>query len=107
MSPGKGRATSITVALDPNLEARLRARVDAGEFESLDAAVEEATREFVLLEPPLDELRAKIDAGTAELERGEGIELDIDDLKRIGRQRLRERSNQSAAAGFNSLSSTG
>ncbi len=83
---------SITVTLDPNLEARLRARVDAGEFESLDAAVEEAIREFVLLEPPLDELRAKIHAGIAELERGEGIELDIDDLKRMGRQRLRDRS---------------
>ena len=83
---------SITVTLDPNLEARLRARVDAGEFKSLDAAVEEAVREFVLLEPPLEELRAKIGASIAELDRGEGIALDVDDLKRAGRQRHRDRS---------------
>ena len=58
---------SITVTLDPTLEARLRARVEAGEFQSLDAAVEEAVREFVLLEPPLGELRARIKAGIGEL----------------------------------------
>lgn len=81
---------SITVTLDPHLEARLRARVEAGEFRSLDAAVEEAVREFVLLEPPLEELRAKIGVAISELGRGEGVELDIDDLKRAGRQRLRD-----------------
>jgi Arc/MetJ-type ribon-helix-helix transcriptional regulator len=81
---------SITVTLDPTLEARLRARVDAGEFQSVDAAVEEALREFVLLEPPLDELRARIRAGLSELDRGEGVQLDADDLKEAGRQRLRD-----------------
>ena len=83
---------SITVTLDPAVEARLRARVDAGEFSSVDEAVEEALREFVLLEPPIDELRTKIDAAIAELDRGEGVPLDIEDLKRSGRERLRNRS---------------
>jgi len=85
---------SITVTLDPTLEARLRARVDAGEFSSLDAAVEEALREFVLLEPPIEELQARIGSALAELDRGEGIPLDIDDLKKAGRERLRNRSKQ-------------
>jgi len=82
---------SITVSLDPAVEARLRARVAAGEFSSLDAAVEEALREFVLLEPPIDELRAKIGAAIAELDRGEGVPLDVEDLKRAGREQLRKR----------------
>lgn len=42
---------SITTILEAALEARLRARVGAGELSSVYAAVEEAVREFVLLEP--------------------------------------------------------
>jgi hypothetical protein len=40
----------------------------------------------------LGELRARIKAGIGELDTGEGVELDIDDLKQAGRQRLRDRS---------------
>jgi Arc/MetJ-type ribon-helix-helix transcriptional regulator len=82
---------SITVTLDAALEARLRARVDAGEFPSLDAAVEEALREFVLFEPPIEELRAKINIAIGQLDRGEGIPFDIEDVKRAGRERLEKR----------------
>jgi Arc/MetJ-type ribon-helix-helix transcriptional regulator len=83
---------SITVTLDPALEARLRARVDAGEFPSLDAAVEEALREFVLLEPPVEELQEKIGRTIGKLDRGESVPLDIEDLKQAGRERFRNRS---------------
>jgi Arc/MetJ-type ribon-helix-helix transcriptional regulator len=83
---------SITVTLDPALEARLRARVASGEFTSLDAAVEEAIREFVLLEPPVEELRARIATAISELDRGQGIVLDVEDLKRAGRQKFRDRT---------------
>jgi len=83
---------SITVTLEPVLEARLRARVKAGEFSSIDAAVEEAVREFVLLEPPIEELRARIGTAIAELDRGEGVALDAEDLKRAGRVRFRNRT---------------
>jgi Arc/MetJ-type ribon-helix-helix transcriptional regulator len=83
---------SITVSLDPALEARLRARVNAGEFLSMDAAVEEALREFVLLEPPLEDLQTKIATAVAELDRGEGVPLDVEDLKRAGREQLHKRS---------------
>jgi Arc/MetJ-type ribon-helix-helix transcriptional regulator len=82
---------SITVTLDAALEARLRARVRAGEFSSIDAAVEEAIREFVLLEPPIEELRARIGAAIAELDRGQRVSLDTDDLKRAGREQVRNR----------------
>jgi len=82
---------SITVTLEAALEARLRARVKAGEFSSIDAAVEEAVREFVLLEPPIEELRARIGTAMAELDGGEGVALDAEDLKRAGRERLRKR----------------
>ena len=83
---------SITVSLDPALEAQLRARVNAGEFSSMDAAVEEALREFVLLEPPLEDLQTKIATAVAELDRGEGVPLDVEDLKRAGREQLHKRS---------------
>jgi Arc/MetJ-type ribon-helix-helix transcriptional regulator len=83
---------SFTVNLDATLEARLRARVAAGEFRSLDAAVEEALREFVLLEPPLEELKSTIAKAIAELDRGEGVPLNADDLKKAGRQKLSDRS---------------
>jgi Arc/MetJ-type ribon-helix-helix transcriptional regulator len=82
---------TITVNLEAALEARLRARVQAGEFSSIGAAVEEAIREFVLLEPPIEELRATIGKAIAELDRGEGVVLDVDDLKRAGRERHRHR----------------
>jgi len=81
----------ITVTLDADLESRLRARVAAGEFVSLDAAVSEAVREFVLVEPPIDKLRARIATAIDELDRGQGISLDVEDLKRAGRQKLDNR----------------
>lgn len=79
---------SITVALDAALEARVK----AGEFPSIDAAVEEAVREFVLLKPPIEDMRAKIGTAIAELDRGKGVALDADDLKRAGRERFRNRT---------------
>lgn len=84
---------SITVLLEAALEARLRARGKAGGFSSIDAAVEEAVREFVLLEPPLEELCAKTGTAIAEFDRGDGVALDADELKRAGRERLRNRRN--------------
>ncbi len=82
----------ITVTLDADLESRLRARVAAGEFISLDAAVSEAVREFVLVEPPIDELRAKIATAIDALDHGQGISLDVEDLKRAGRKKLGDRT---------------
>jgi len=82
---------SITVTLDPDLEARLLARVAAGEFSSLDAAVTEAVREFVLVEPPIDELRAKISSALSDLDHGKGIPFDPEDIRRGGRQRLSDK----------------
>ena len=81
----------ITATLDADLESRLRMRVAAGEFTSLDAAVTEAVREFILVEPPLSELRAKIATAIHDLDHGRGISLDLEDLKRAGRQKLGDR----------------
>jgi Arc/MetJ-type ribon-helix-helix transcriptional regulator len=85
---------SIIVRLEPELEARLRARVDSGEFASIDAAVEEAVREFILLEPPLEELRAKIAVAVAQLDRGEGVPLDVERIKREGRRWLQDKNKK-------------
>ena len=84
---------SITVTLDADIEARLRARMEAGEFSSVDEAVEEALREFVLLEPPPEELRAKISTAIAQLDRGEGVPFDAGEIKQAGRERLGKRKN--------------
>ncbi len=42
----------MIVNLPSDLEDRLRARVEAGEFASLEAAVSEAVRQFDLTQPP-------------------------------------------------------
>lgn len=49
----------VIVNLPPDLEDRLRARVEAGEFASLEAAVSEAVRQFDLTQPPSDEIAGR------------------------------------------------
>jgi Arc/MetJ-type ribon-helix-helix transcriptional regulator len=72
----------VIVDLPPDLEDRLRARVAAGEFTSLEAAVSEAVRQFDLTQPLSDELRAAVAEGLAQSLRGESAPIDFAELKR-------------------------
>ncbi len=72
----------VIVNLPPDLEDRLRARVAAGEFASLEAAVSEAVRQFDLTQPLSEDLRTAVAEGLAQSLRGESAPIDFAELKR-------------------------
>jgi antitoxin ParD1/3/4 len=76
------------------LETFVQHEVESGNYPSPDEVVSDGLR--LLRERKLYDLRRDIDAGLAQIERGEGIELKDDDalqeffedIKRRGRERL-------------------
>lgn len=67
----------MSLSLSPELERQITEKVESGEYDSVEDVVTDA---MALLnqrmdedEERLDALRAEIDAGFAELDRGEGI----------------------------------
>jgi len=77
------------------LEQFFAAQVAAGRFESMDDAVLEAMwrlRDRVRFEEmKREELRALVQEGLNSLERGEGRPLDVEEIKRKGREELAKR----------------
>ena len=80
--------------LPPDLETFVQHEVASGNYPSPEEVISEGLR--LLRERKLYELRREIDAGLAQIERGEGIELKDDkelreffeDVGRRGRERL-------------------
>ncbi len=85
--------------LPPDLETFVRHEVAVGNYPRAEDVISDGLR--LLRERKLYELRRDIDAGLAQIERGEGIELRDDDalreffedIKRRGRQRLQAKSS--------------
>ena len=84
----------MNIALKPEQEQFIQSQIDRGRFKSADEAVSQA---FKLLENQereyqswIEDTRQKVEVAVAELDRGEGVELDlvIDRLQ----QRLRART---------------
>jgi Arc/MetJ-type ribon-helix-helix transcriptional regulator len=90
----------MIVNLSPELERRLLQGVSLGEYTSVDALVAEAVERLldeVEAEGDLGALRASLREAEAELDRGEGIELDdqgldafVRDIHERGLKRLAE-----------------
>jgi putative addiction module CopG family antidote len=84
----------MSTSLPPDLETFVQHEVASGNYPSPEEVVSDGLR--LLRERKLYELRRDIDAGFAQIERGEGIELKDDeslraffeDIKRRGRERL-------------------
>lgn len=84
----------MSVALPPDLVTFVEQEVACGNYSSPEEVVSEGLR--LLRERKVYELRREIDAGIAEIDRGEGIELKgekqlrefFDDIRRRGRERL-------------------
>lgn len=84
----------MSTSLPSDLETFGQHEVESGNFPSPDEVVSEGLR--LLRERKLYELRREIDAGMAQIERGEGIELNdgqalrefFEDIKRRGSERL-------------------
>jgi antitoxin ParD1/3/4 len=71
----------MNVALKPEQEQFIKSQIDKGRFKSADEAVLQA---FKLLEEKyqnyeswIEDTRQKVDVAVAELDRGEGVELDV------------------------------
>jgi antitoxin ParD1/3/4 len=71
----------MNIALKPEQEQFIKSQIDIGSFKSADEAVYQA---FKLLEEKyqsqeswVEDTRKKVDVAIAELDRGEGVELDV------------------------------
>ena len=86
---------SMNVSLPPELEARVRQRVESGMYGSASEVIREALRLFEAYEQvktaKLDSLRLDIAKGLNDAKNGRTKELDYESLKQKGQQLLRTR----------------
>jgi antitoxin ParD1/3/4 len=70
----------MNIALKPEQEQFIQSQIDRGRFKSAEEAVSQA---FKLLEDReryqswIEDTRQKVEVAVAELDRGEGVELDL------------------------------
>jgi len=86
---------SMNVSLPPELEARVRQRVESGMYGSASEVIREALRLFEAYEQvktaKLDSLRQDIAKGLGDAEKGRVKEIDFANLKQQGRKLLKTR----------------
>lgn len=86
---------SMNVSLPPELEARVRQRVESGMYGSASEVIREALRLFEAYEQvktaKLDSLRQDIAQGLSDAKSGRVKEVDFASLKQQGRQLLKAR----------------
>lgn len=84
--------------MSPENERFLRELVEKRQFPSFDAALEAAVgfarREY---EKDIAELRAKLDEALRDIEEGRVVELDLEDVKRRGRDRWEAKQKRAEA----------
>jgi antitoxin ParD1/3/4 len=77
------RSNNLNISLTPQLEEMIRAQVDSGKFNSASEVVREALRMMQEREANLERMRAEIQIGLDQLERGEAVEFTEDTLERL------------------------
>lgn len=86
---------SMNVSLPPELEARVRQRVESGMYGSASEVIREALRLFEAYEQVktarLDSLRQDIAKGMSDIKNAHTKEVDFESLKLQGRQILQTR----------------
>lgn len=86
---------SLNVSLPPEVEARVRQKVESGLYGSASEVIREALRLFEAYEnaraATLAALRADISQGMADIEAGRVREIDPKEIKRRGRQLQQQR----------------
>jgi antitoxin ParD1/3/4 len=92
---GELPSMSMNVSLPPELEARVRQRVESGMYGSASEVIREALRLFEAYEQvktaKLDSLRQDIAKGLNDVKGGRVKEVDFASLKQQGRQSLKTR----------------
>jgi len=86
------------VSLPPELEQRIRERIERGDYDNAEALVQEAVHRLIEEdEIDLDALRAQLHRADAEIDRGEALEFDehntkdlADGIRERGLRRLAE-----------------
>jgi antitoxin ParD1/3/4 len=76
----------MVIHVTPEIEADIRQRVERGEYADESEVLREALRMLNVRERRVQEIRASIEEGLAELERGEGIELTPEVMEEISRE---------------------
>lgn len=88
----------MKVSLYPDHEAFIRAKVESGEYDDasdvIAAALDWLQHLERMREASLEELRREIEIGIAQLDRGEGREIDFEAIKKEGRERLARRRDR-------------
>ena len=86
---------SMNVSLPPELEARVRQRVESGMYGSASEVIREALRLFEAYEQvkavQLEGLRQDIARGIDDVQKGRVKEIVFSDLKQQGRKLLKKR----------------
>ena len=86
---------SMNVTLPPELEERVRQRVESGKYSSASEVIREALNLFEAYEDvrtaKLDSLRQDIAKGLSDAKNGRTKEIDFTSLKQQGRQILKDR----------------
>ncbi len=86
---------SMNVSLPPELEARVRQRVESGMYGSASEVIREALRLFEAYEQvrsaQIDGLRQDIAKGIEDVKKGRVKELDFSGLKQQGRKLIKKR----------------
>lgn len=86
---------SMNVSLPPELEARVRQRVESGMYGSASEVIREALRLFEAYEQvktaKLEGLRQDIAKGLSDVKNGRTKDVDFESLKQQGRQLLKVR----------------
>lgn len=76
----------MTIQLPPDIEASIRQKIERGRFPDAGEVVREAMRLLDEHEHRLDALRAKLQIGLDELDRGEGVEWTPALMARLSRE---------------------
>jgi antitoxin ParD1/3/4 len=93
----------MNVTLTPELERRLREKIERGDYENADALVQEAVHRLIEEdEVDLESIQERLRHADAEIDRGEGLEFDehttkdlAKDIHERGMRRLAELRNTS------------
>ena len=80
------RAMSLTIP--PEFSSVIRESIESGRVRSEDEVVAEALRLLQRHEQKLAALRADLQVGLDDIAAGRVMELDLEDIKRRGRERL-------------------
>jgi antitoxin ParD1/3/4 len=87
---------AMNISLTPQLERYVKQKVTSGMYNSVSEVVREAIRLLEerdrMQEMKLQALRADIQQGLDELDRGEGKSLDVESIKAKGRKMLASRN---------------